>query len=79
MYGVRAFVRMRELAASYGNLAKRLVELEEKTEALATKHDTFSRNTRNQLRTCPRGPSTMGKLSAVDAKALRKVIGDVIG
>jgi hypothetical protein len=30
--------------------AKRLAELEEKTEALAISHDTFSRNTRNQLK-----------------------------
>lgn len=47
---VRAFVRMRELAATHGDLAKRLAELEEKTEALAMSHDTFSRNTRNQLK-----------------------------
>jgi hypothetical protein len=31
-------------------LAQRLVELEDKTEALAMNHDTFSRNTRNQLK-----------------------------
>ena len=29
-------------------LAKRLAELEEKTEALAMNHDSFSRSTRNQ-------------------------------
>lgn len=50
VYVVRAFVRMRELAATHGELAKRLAELEEKTEALAMNHDTFSRNTRNQLK-----------------------------
>ena len=50
VYVVRAFVRMRELAATHGDLAKRLAELEEKTEALAMNHDTFSRNTRNQLK-----------------------------
>lgn len=50
VYVVRAFVRMRELAATHGDLAKRLAELEEKTEALAMSHDTFSRNTRNQLK-----------------------------
>lgn len=50
VYVVRAFVRMRELAASHGELAKRLAELEEKTEALAMSHDTFSRKTRNQLK-----------------------------
>lgn len=50
VYVVRALVRMRELAATHGDLAKRLAELEEKTEALAMSHDTFSRNTRNQLK-----------------------------
>ena len=45
---VRAFVRLRELATTHGDLAKRLAELEEKTEALAMNHDTFSRNTRNR-------------------------------
>lgn len=50
IYVVRAFVRMRELAVTHGDLAKRLAELEDKTEALAMNHDTFSRNTRNQLK-----------------------------
>ncbi|MBK1612306.1 hypothetical protein CKO44_02355 [Rubrivivax gelatinosus] len=50
VYVVRAFVHMRELAATHIDLAKRLAELEEKTEALAMNHDSFSRNTRNQLR-----------------------------
>jgi hypothetical protein len=50
VYVVRAFVRMRELAATHGELPKRLAELEDKTEALAMNHDTFSCNTRNQLR-----------------------------
>lgn len=50
VYVVRAFVRLRELAASHGDMAKRLDELEQKTEALAINHDTFSRNTRAQLK-----------------------------
>jgi hypothetical protein len=50
VYVVRAFVRMRELAATHGDLAKRLAELEDKTEALAMNHDTFSHNTRAQLK-----------------------------
>jgi hypothetical protein len=50
VYVVRAFVRLRELAASHADLAKRLDELEHKTEALAMNHDTFSRNTRAQLK-----------------------------
>lgn len=47
---MRTFVRVRELAITHGDLAKRLNELEEKTEALALQHDAFSRNTRNQLK-----------------------------
>jgi hypothetical protein len=50
VYVVRAFVRLRELATQHADLAKRLSELEDKTEALALNHDTFSRNTRNQLK-----------------------------
>jgi hypothetical protein len=50
VYVVRAFVRLREAAVLHKDLADRLTSLEEKTEALAMSHDTFSRNTRNQLR-----------------------------
>jgi hypothetical protein len=47
---MRTFVRVRALAATHGDLAKRLAELEEKTEALAMNHDTFSRNARNNFK-----------------------------
>lgn len=47
---MRTFVRVRELAATHSELAKRLSELEEKTELLSMQHDTFSSNTRNQLK-----------------------------
>jgi hypothetical protein len=47
---MRTFVRVRALAATHGDLAKRLGELEEKTEALALQQDTFSHNTRAQLK-----------------------------
>jgi hypothetical protein len=47
---VRAFVRLRELAATHGDLALRLDELEAKTEALAESHDSVSRQTQAQLR-----------------------------
>ena len=47
---MRTFVRVRSLSATLGDLAKRLAELEGKTEALAMNHDTFSRNTRTQLK-----------------------------
>jgi ORF6N domain len=50
IYVVRAFVRLRELAASHGDLAQRLDELEAKTETLAERHDSFSRDTRAQLK-----------------------------
>lgn len=50
VYVVRAFVWLRELAATHGDLSKRLNELEHKTEALAMQHDSFSRNTRAQLK-----------------------------
>lgn len=47
---MRTFVRVRELAISHSDLAKRLLELEEKTELVSMQHDTFSRTTRNQLK-----------------------------
>jgi ORF6N domain len=50
VYVVRAFVRLREAAMLHKDLAERLTSLEDRTEALAMSHDTFSRNTRNQLR-----------------------------
>ncbi len=50
LYVVRAFVRLRELAVTHGDLAKRLDELERKTEALSLSHDAFSRTTRHQLK-----------------------------
>lgn len=50
VYVVRAFVRLRELVTSHRDLAKRLDELEHTTEALAMQHESFSRNTKNQLK-----------------------------
>jgi hypothetical protein len=50
IFAVRAVVRMRGLAAVHAELAKRLDELEHKTEGIALAHDTFSRNTRIQLK-----------------------------
>lgn len=47
---MRTFVRVRALAATHRDLAQRLDELEEKTEALALNQDTFSRNTRSKRR-----------------------------
>ncbi len=50
IFVVRAFVRMRELAAARADLAKRLTGLEQKAEGPALTHDTFDRNTRAQLK-----------------------------
>ncbi len=50
VYVVRAFVRLREAAVVHQDLAKRLSSLEEKTDGLTMQHDTFSRNTRAQLK-----------------------------
>ena len=50
VYVVRAFVRLRQAAALHEDLAKRLADLEMKTEHLELSHDALSRNTRNQLK-----------------------------
>jgi hypothetical protein len=50
IYVVRAFVQLREAASVHSDLAKRLADLEMKTESLELSHDTFSRNTRVHLR-----------------------------
>ena len=50
IYVVRAFVQLRQASSVHADLAKRLTELEWATERLELSHDTFSRNTRNQLR-----------------------------
>ena len=47
---MRTFVKVRTLASTQQDLAKQLVELQDKTESLAMSHDTFSRNTKVQLR-----------------------------
>lgn len=49
VYVVRAFVRLRELAAVHGDLAKRLSDLEDRTTALASEQSNLSRETREQL------------------------------
>lgn len=50
IYVVRAFVQLREALSTNADASKRLAELEMKTESLELNHDTFSRNTRLQLR-----------------------------
>ena len=50
VYVVRAFVQLREALATHKVLAAKLEELEQKTEALALRHDSLAANTRAQLR-----------------------------
>lgn len=50
VYVVRAFVRLRELAMSNIEFALRLDELENKTELISLKHETFEHSTRVQLK-----------------------------
>jgi membrane-associated protease RseP (regulator of RpoE activity) len=50
IYVVRAFVQLRQAATLHADLVKRLTQLELTTERLEMSHDTFSRNTRAQLR-----------------------------
>ena len=47
---VRAFIHLREAATTHADVAQRLAELKMKTDSLELSHDTFSRNTRLQLR-----------------------------
>lgn len=47
---MRTFVKVRGMATTHQDLAKRLGELEDKTERLAMQHETFSRNARLQLK-----------------------------
>jgi len=50
VYVVRAFVRLREMLATNKELAAKLEELEQETEALALRHDALAANTRTQLK-----------------------------
>jgi len=50
LYVVRAFVRLRELAASHVDFAHRLDEMEARTEALAKHQETFSRQASDQFK-----------------------------
>jgi hypothetical protein len=50
VYLVRAFVRLREALASNRELAAKLDALAQKTELLSLQHETFSHNTRIQLK-----------------------------
>lgn len=50
LYVVRAFVRLREALAAHKDLARKLDELERKSEALALKHDALAAPTHAQFK-----------------------------
>jgi hypothetical protein len=50
VFVVRAFVRLRQAMATQTELAKKLEDLERKTESLALKHDALAADTRAQFR-----------------------------
>jgi hypothetical protein len=50
IYVVRAFVRLRQLAGLHADLARRLDELEDRSERFELSHDSFSKETRTQMR-----------------------------
>jgi hypothetical protein len=47
---MRTFVKVRQLATTQQDLAKRLDEIDEQIQELALNHDSFSRNTRAQFK-----------------------------
>ena len=50
VYVVRAFIRLRETLAAHKDLARKLEELERKTETLALKHDALAAETHAQFK-----------------------------
>jgi hypothetical protein len=50
VYVVRAFVRLRAVLATHAALAKKLDEVERKTEALVVEHDALAASTRAQFK-----------------------------
>jgi hypothetical protein len=50
IFVVRAFVRLRGALGAHKELARKLEELERKTETLALKHDALTADTRSQFR-----------------------------
>jgi hypothetical protein len=50
IYVVRAFVQLRQVASLHTDLARKLEELEWRTERLEMGHDNFSQSTRQQFK-----------------------------
>jgi ORF6N domain len=67
IFVVRAFVRLRHAAIENADLAKRLTELEDKTDRLDLSQDTFGRNTRAQLKQVFDALRELAKKSAADS------------
>jgi hypothetical protein len=74
VYVVRAFVHLRELVVSNKELALRLDELENKTDLMAIKQETFEHNTRVQLKQII---ETLRELMAPPAPSPKRPIGFV--
>lgn len=71
---VRAFVHLRELVVSNTALALRLDELENKTDLMELKRETFEHNTRTQLKQII---DTLRELMAPPAPTPKRPIGFV--
>lgn len=74
VYVVRAFVHLRELVVSNKELALRLDELENKTDLMSLKQETFEHNTRVQLKQII---DTLRELMAPPPPAAKRPIGFV--
>lgn len=74
VYVVRAFVHLRELVVSNKELALRLDELEDKTDLMSLKQETFEHNTRVQLKQII---DTLRELMAPPAAPAKRPIGFV--
>lgn len=74
VYVVRAFVHLRELVVSNKELALRLDELENKTDLMSLKQETFEHNTRVQLKQII---DTLRELMAPPAPPAKRPIGFV--
>ena len=74
VYVVRAFVHLRELVVTNKELALRLVELENKTDLMSFKQETFEHNNRVQLKQII---ETLRELMAPPPAAPKRPIGFV--
>lgn len=76
IYVVRAFVRLREALATNREFAAKLDALEQKTELLSLRHETFAGNTRAQLKQVF---EALRQLMAPPTEPPRRPIGFVTG